>query len=231
MKATGTYTIKGFGLEGYLDGTSLAPTKLIPVVGNEPAKVNPKFVLWQRQDQLLASWLLSSLSEPILISVVGLNISYDIWKSIETNFSSHLKARLMQYKLQLQNLRKNNLSIREYLNKVKSCCDAIASAGERISEDNQIMHVLGGLGNEYDVVVVTVTSKLESYNLQEVTSLLLSYESRMEDAALVNMEGSTPSANLAMPGRGGNYWNPGRGNQGNGGRGNNRGGRNFGSKC
>ncbi|CAA0831174.1 Unknown protein [Striga hermonthica] len=151
-------TVRGFGLEGFLDGTSEAPTRFIPGEEEGILQVNPEFTTWQRQDQLLASWLLSSLSESILISVVGMSSSSQIWKSLESSFSTQSKARTMHYRIQLQNLKKGTLSIREYVNKVKLCCDTLAAGGHKVTEQDQIMHILSGLGPEYDAVVAASLS-------------------------------------------------------------------------
>lgn len=189
-------TVRGYGLEGFLDGSSIPPDKFIPAGEPGLLRVNPEYTAWQRQDQLLASWILSSLSESVLVTMVGLNSSYDMWQSLELNFSSQSKARVMQYKIQLQNLKKGSTSMREYLNKVKACCDTLAAAGQKLSEEDQILHVLAGLGSEYDAVMVSITSKTEPFNLKDVTSLLLSYESRLEASTQINTEGSQPSANV-----------------------------------
>lgn len=121
-------TIRGYGLEGFLTGEF---TSLEQYVTNDQSQtINPEFVVWQWQDQLLASWILSLLSEGILVMMLGLNSSYEIWQTLETNFASQSKARLMQYKLQLQTLKKGGQTMREYLNMVKSCCGTLALQGK-----------------------------------------------------------------------------------------------------
>ncbi|KAK6117460.1 hypothetical protein DH2020_048787 [Rehmannia glutinosa] len=171
-----------------------------------------------RQDQLLASWLLSSLSENILITTVGLSSSKEIWESLETSFASQSRAKIMQFRLQLQTLKKGNLPMRDYLNKVKVCCDTLAAAGQKVSEEDQMLHILSGLGNDYDSVMVSITSRVEPCSLREVYALLLSFEARLENAesSQINMDGSTINANFAaqtyVPRRGGgNQFFRGRG--------------------
>ncbi|KAH6791771.1 hypothetical protein C2S52_002248 [Perilla frutescens var. hirtella] len=104
----------------------------------------------------------------------------------------------MQYKLQLQTLKKDNLSMREYLNKVKLCCDMLGSAGYKVPEEDQILHILSGLGSEYDSVMVTITSKSENWSIQNVQALLMSFESRLESfrGVVINTDRSQPSANI-----------------------------------
>lgn len=47
--------------------------------------------------------------------------------------------------------------ITEYMTKMKSLFDALAFAGCKLSAEDQIMYYLGGLGQEYEPVIVSVT--------------------------------------------------------------------------
>ena len=99
----------------------------------------------------------------------------------------------MQYKLQLQTLKKGTLTMREILTRMKSYADVLASAGHKLSEDEHILYILSGLGHEYDPVVVPITSKSEPFLLKDVAALLLSFETRLDSARDLSM----PSAQFA----------------------------------
>lgn len=86
----------------------------------------------------------------------------------------------MQLKLELQTMKKENMPMKEYLNKIKTCCDTIGSTDEKVSDENQILHILAGLGSEYNPVMVSLTSRREPLSIREVNGLLLSYENRLE---------------------------------------------------
>ncbi|KAH6775438.1 hypothetical protein C2S52_012999 [Perilla frutescens var. hirtella] len=185
------------------------------------------------------------MTESVLIGVVGLKNSKKIWDTLESNFASQSRDKLMQIKYQLQTLRKGNLSMLAYLNKVNSYCNILASAGKKVSDKNHILHILAGLGPEYNPVIVSITSRVEHFSLRDVKSMLLVYESRLEhvEQPSLNTDGSTPTANMATQtqqphnlqienrgrgsgsnqGRGYGYGRGGRdrGNQGRGGRFNN----------
>lgn len=134
----------GYGLESFLIGEASPPPQMIadPVAGS--FVMNPAFIAWQRQDRRLAGWLLSSLSEGALSLVVGLKSAKDIWEVLETNFASRSTAKVMQYKQQMQSLRKA-LSMSEYLGKTRNYFDLLSSVGCRVSDGEQILHILGGL--------------------------------------------------------------------------------------
>ncbi|KAK6164426.1 hypothetical protein DH2020_001290 [Rehmannia glutinosa] len=226
--------VKGYSLDGYLTGEVKVPKEFLSETTENTKKVNPAYISWIRQDQLLMSWLLSSLSENILVSVVGSNTSMEVWKWLENNFASQNAAKVMQYRLQLQTMRKGNQCMRDFLNKVKSCCDLLAAAGHKIEEPEQIMYILSGLGSEYNSVLVTLTSRLAHFTLSDAHSMLLSFENRLEntESSLGNFDGTQFSVNIAthqQNRRGGFTFQGGRGrtpNQyfnGRGGRTNHRG--------
>ena len=186
-----------------LDGRRRYPptSKMLAVEGFTKMKLNPKYSAWHRQDQLLASWIQSFLTESTLMLVVGLiNTSREIWSALETSFASQSKAKIMQYKFQLQTTKKENLSMREYLGKIKTSCDLLASVGCRIPEEDQILYALGGLNKDYDSVMVAISARIDPWSMQEVSALLHTFESRLESSSSksdnINSDGSLPSALL-----------------------------------
>lgn len=100
----------------------------------------------------------------------------------------------------MQNLKKDGLTMTEYLGKMRNFFDLLGSVGCRISDGEQILHILGGLGQEYDPAVCVVTSRSEPWSVGDVNSFLLSFESRIETTRshLASLEGSQPSLNLVQ---------------------------------
>ncbi|KAK6146019.1 hypothetical protein DH2020_019888 [Rehmannia glutinosa] len=87
--------VRGCGLLGFLTGKLQPPDKFLVNTETQEAKPNPEYETYLRQDQLLASWVLSTLSESVLVLAIGLDSASEIWNSLETNFSSQSKARLI----------------------------------------------------------------------------------------------------------------------------------------
>ena len=143
------------------------------------------------------SWLLGSISDAYLTDLVGCNTASAIWSTLMDLFVSQTRARVSQYKQDIERLKKNNLTMREYLSKMKSLSDALASVGHSLSQKDQVSNITNGLGAEYESVIVSVTSRVEPFTVSEVTTLLLAHEKRIESYSL-NPDGSTPSANLAF---------------------------------
>lgn len=66
--------------------------------------------------------------------------------------------------------------MRVYLVKMKLCADMLASIGNLILEEDQILYILVGLSIECKFVVVLTTSWLEPDSLSDVGALFLAHE-------------------------------------------------------
>ncbi|KAM6559183.1 hypothetical protein CsatA_028422 [Cannabis sativa] len=185
-------TVIGHGLDDILLA-GVAPQERM-VNGQE----NPMFLAWKRKDQLLLSWLRSSMSESILGSVAHHVTSSSAWRALEQRFASQSKARLLQIKSQLSTVQKGSLSIADYFDKVKILADSLSTAGHPLDESDLIMHLLNGLGPEYDPVVVHVTSLVDNLSFDSIQSLLLTHESRLERHYTTGAPLSGLSANLSV---------------------------------
>ena len=84
-------SIHGNELEGFINSTKPCPNKFLVVAVDDQTvevTVNPEYALWKKHDQLLLSWLLSSMNESVLSSVISCTTSYEIWNALERLFSS-----------------------------------------------------------------------------------------------------------------------------------------------
>ncbi|KAL5837719.1 hypothetical protein ACOSQ3_014888 [Xanthoceras sorbifolium] len=94
-----------------------------------------------------------------------------------------------------QSTRKGSMSMTDYVQKIKNYADSLAAAGHAIIEQDVLLNVLNGLGNEYDPVVIHITSIEDVISLSEAQYLLLTQEQRLEQQNLIySIE--VPSANL-----------------------------------
>ena len=124
------------------------------------------------------------------------------------------------------------MSIEEYFVKMKNIADFLnVSGGQTFTDDELLLYILGGLGSEYESVVVHLTSCQGAISLEEAHFMLQTQEMRIEHQvaqAILDFQGNT-SANYANFKRGQtSLGNGGRGKGFNGrtGQGNsNRGGR------
>ncbi|KAL5552189.1 hypothetical protein UlMin_002365 [Ulmus minor] len=128
--------------------------------------------------------------------IIGHTTSYSAWIALEKIFSSSSRARVMQLRLELQMTKKGSMSMIDYLMKIKCASDSLAAIGEPVSEQDQIMNLLGGLGADYNAMVTAINTRDEKISLEAVHSMLLSFEHRLEQKNSVE-DASNMTANLA----------------------------------
>ena len=76
-------------LTGFVDGTTPAPSKEILDPNNSNQTIpNPDFINWFAKDQMLMTWLLSSLTEEVYSYVIGLTSSLQVWNALAHAFGS-----------------------------------------------------------------------------------------------------------------------------------------------
>lgn len=68
--------------------------------------------------------------------------------------------------------------MKDYLLKMKNICDNQAACGRPVPEEDQILSILAGLGSEFEPTIAVLTFKIESYNIQAASALLLASENR-----------------------------------------------------
>ena len=139
---------------------------------------NPAYIYWRAQDHILLGWILSSISEGILISILNCNNSFEAWKCIEKQFGVQSKDKLMQLRYKLNILRKENTIVEEYCLKVKALFDKLACAGSLISEKDLLIQILNGLGPGYLDLTSIITANTMSCD--DAYALLLTHEAKLE---------------------------------------------------
>ena len=128
--------------------------------------------------------------------VVQCQSSAELWMIMEKLFSTKSKARVLQLRLLLQTTKKGGGSFEDYILKMKDKATSLIAAGQQISDDELVLYILGGLGLEYESVVVNLTSRY-SLTLQEVQYVLQTHEVRLEHLnATAMVEISDSSAHL-----------------------------------
>lgn len=195
-------TLKGHGLQKFIDADYEVPQKFLSTTDESLfAKIsNPDYEYWIRQDNLITAWFLGSMSTPIVAELLDCKTSREVWEYLATRFSSKQVARILDLKTKLGLMKKGSLGLQEYFTKVKNLVDALTASGKPISNYNHILHILAGLGPEYDLTVLVITGNDEFPPLQRVYSMLLTQENRLQrrSSTVINTDGSLPSVNLTQ---------------------------------
>ena len=174
---------RGQDLYGHLDGTLIPPPRMLitsqPDTGTVSQNPNPAYSHWLRQDSLILSTLMSSMTEGVLTQIISYSTAQQVWHALETNFSSQSRARTIQVRTQLANAKKGNQSANDYFLMIKRLADELAMAGQALCCDDIISYILAGLGHDYDSFVSSIYARHEPVSLEEVYSLLILTESRL----------------------------------------------------
>nr|XP_020182985.1 keratin, type II cytoskeletal 1-like [Aegilops tauschii subsp. strangulata] len=157
---------------------------------------------------------MGSLSREILAQVATLSTPAEVWSAIHAMFAAQSQAQGINTCIELTNLQKGNMSMAEYLGKIKSLTDEVACTAAALSDPEIVSKILAGLDMDYNPVVSALAARVEPITIQELYSQLLSFDARLSLLHGVNIRKS--SANSISGGRG-----RGRGHQGqrSGGRG------------
>lgn len=211
-------TIRGAQMMGYLDGSTAAPAKVLEMEkdGKKATLPNPAYAAWVTADQQVLSYLLSSLSREILAQVADLVTASEVWAALGGMFSSQMRARTVNIRIALATTPKGDMSITEYMAKMKTLGDDMASAGKKLDDEEMISYILAGLDSEYNGLVSALCARTEPLTVSDLYAQLLSFEHRLQllQGGIMNQS----SVNAANRGGRGGF------GRGGGGRGGNNGG-------
>ncbi|KAG8478760.1 hypothetical protein CXB51_028634 [Gossypium anomalum] len=174
--------LRGYGLFGLLDGSLTAPTRFIQS-SDGGLIVNPAVSIFDQQDSLLTSWLLSTISSSFLSSFTDVRASHDVWNVANNLFATDSSAKQSQLRHELHSLRKGSLSVRSYVNKITNLCTLLAASRSQISEAERTVVLLAGLSSEFDAIVSSVSLSTGQLTFQRIVDTLLKCEARQVRSA------------------------------------------------
>jgi hypothetical protein len=137
------------GVFGFVDGSNTCPPSHVLAGDGISLQVNPLFLRWKQQDQLILSVLLSSLSMEVLHLVVGCQSSYSVWRTLKRALASTSNSRIMQLHSSLQDLRQDDESVTQFMQKAKALFDELVAAGRPISLEDFNLYMFRGLRGEF----------------------------------------------------------------------------------
>ncbi|KAF7840881.1 Retrovirus-related Pol polyprotein from transposon TNT 1-94 [Senna tora] len=187
--------VNGYDMYSYLFEEHV-PKEFLTEEDKKSGKINSVFLNWKRQDQVLMSWILMSMSEGMVSRMVGCAHSYEVWQAIDTHFATQTKARESQLFTQFRSTKKGSLGMSEYLLKMKKVVDALASINSPVSEWDHIQTIFDGLPSEYEGFITSLSLKSKRFTVPQIEAHLLAQEARLEKSKIES--GETISANVAQ---------------------------------
>ena len=166
----------GQGVYSYVDGSFPCPPAYIPSADMALSTINPSYLSWKQQDQLIISAILSSLSTEVLHLAVDCQTSHALWTTLTTALASPSNSRIMQLHGSFQDLRQNDSTVSAYLQQAKMLFDELAAAGRPLSMEDFNLYVFRGLRGEFRDLVTTLSTRAEPVSYTDLHSLLLTHE-------------------------------------------------------
>lgn len=191
---------------GHLTSATSAPAiEVDSQIEGKTCKVpNPAYNDWYATDQQVLGFIISSLSWEIVEHVATKKTTTDVWPDLTTMFSSQTRACVVNTRLAIATTKKGSQTIAEYVGKMRSLGDEMATARRRIEDGVLVEYILARLDIDFNSVVTSLVTRTDQVSMNELYSQLLVFETRMD---LQSSFGSTVNS----VNRGG------RGNRGRGG--------------
>ena len=182
------------GLEDFIDGSWPCLTRFLDA---QMQTVNPNFTAWHRFNQLIMNWIDVSLTEGMLSQTVSYSTAMEIWNSFNQIYFAAFMAHLIEIHAKTQNLKKKWMTTMEYIKKWKHLCNTLVAIGELVSYTDHLLYLFGGLDRTYNPFVTSIINWLDKPSIEEIHSLLLSYEFRL-DSQNLDDQLSSLQANLSQ---------------------------------
>ncbi|KAF7131949.1 hypothetical protein RHSIM_Rhsim09G0112600 [Rhododendron simsii] len=198
---------------------------------------------WERCNDLVASWILNSVSDEIRSSILYAHTARAIWIDLSDRFLQSNAPQIYQLKQSISALKQEELSVSAYFTKLKSLWDELNSLqvfqpctcgsgkffSERLQQD-RAMEFLQGLHDRFGPLRSQILLMEPLPNAAKIYSLVRQEEKQQEiqslstpipDAAALNIttRSNNYNSNRLMDGRnshntgGGNRPHPGSGNR------------------
>lgn len=117
-----------------------------------------------------------TIEKDVLAQVIHCESSSEVWSVLENLYSQQTVAKSFQLKQQLRSIKKNDLSVNEYILKLKSIGHALPTIGEPLNDTELLMAILHGLDSDFETVVSLVTYQMDDIDIDKVQYLLLMHE-------------------------------------------------------
>ena len=159
-----------------------------------PATTSPLYTLWKRNNAMVLSWLLNSLSDNIRSSVLYLETAGELWKDSEERFGQTNKARLFQVQKDVTCLTQGEMDIASYYTKAKKLWDESHAVSEmprcncgkcecgvngklnNYAEERKLIQFLMGLNSSYTAVRGHILMMSPFPSISQAYSLLVQEE-------------------------------------------------------
>ena len=179
------------GLWEYVDGTATLADE-----ANEQAQAD-----FRQKSQKAFSTIVLAISTSQLYLVTSCEGPHDAWEALRTNFErDSLANKLFLKKQYFRTQMKDGTSIEKHLKDMKELTDKLAAIGAPISEEDQVVTLLGSLPPSYATLVTALEARVDDVSLKFVQQALIHEEQKRSNSASFNCTASGRQADTVLVG-------------------------------
>ncbi|KAB2629901.1 hypothetical protein D8674_007420 [Pyrus ussuriensis x Pyrus communis] len=211
--------LRSRNLVSFADGTSKCPPAFLKDdEGKLTDTVNPEFEPWIQQDNMVLSWIKSSVHPSVLASLIGKTSSHSAWTCLRETYDLQPTGRLLQLRGELMNTHRGDSSISEFLNRVSCLAEALSLSGAPVSDSDIAAIVLKNVGPACESTVASAQDRDGTISHSASEALLLTAERKQRMQAVVSVDARPTAPTATRGGRPGTLRGRGKGYRGNRGR-------------
>ena len=171
------HLLLGKGLWGFVDGTEELPE-------DPSAQIREEF---KKKEQRAFSTIALAVCTTQLYLITSCEKPKDAWDALRNNFEHKTLANKLFLKKQyFRNEMKEGTSIETHLKHMKGITDKLASIGAPISEEDQVVTLLGSLPRSYSTLVTALEAHADDdLQLAYVQQALIHEEMKINNNLLV----------------------------------------------
>ena len=159
-------------LWGFIDGTEVIREGATAVARTEH----------QKKAQKALSTLVMAISTSQLYLITSCEKPKDAWDALCNHFErSTLANKLMLKKEYFRMEMKENITIEAHLKKMKELTDKLTAIGAPISEEDQVVTLLGSLPSDYSTLVTALEARADDLTLGYVQQALIHEERKKSE--------------------------------------------------
>jgi hypothetical protein len=165
------------GLSHIIDPTAVVPPEMISAPSDSAQQIpNPEYQSWFQKDQMVLSWILSSLTEEVYPYIIGLTSAASTWQALALAFGSVSQNRQLQIHIELQELKRHDLSVAQYLHKAKALADELEAAGRPLSAAEFNAIIYRNIGSEFHSIITALNLRPDPVSFHELFGQLIAHE-------------------------------------------------------
>lgn len=121
---------------------------------------------WFRQDQMILSAILGSLSNTLQPVILFASSTYDAWNRLTTSCAAASRGCIVSLKAWLAKNPKGNRSVATFMQEMRTIADDLALAQSPVTEEDLVIHIFMQLGEEYNSIVAALRVRMTPFCLE-----------------------------------------------------------------